>query len=259
VTDYRTMIREIQEAHRALGQLEGIPPAGAVGPSVRDGCPEEGVAAAEGRLGVRFPPSYRSFLLQVDGCDRLGLSYGGLLRAEQVRWFREDNLDWITAYSRADLPDISEEEHRVSGPEQDPARFRHAYLPHLLQIGDVYDSAVYLLNPLVRDGSGEWEAWCFSDSHPGAYREPSFLALIEEARDGMLSAVRLRSLPVDEDRVLAEALPALRRSIEEDGLLPAKAVMTYIMERYDSDGEFAAWCRRTQPYYALLRALGYER
>src|SRR5262249_5293892 len=162
--------------------------------------------------------SYRQFLVQVNGCDRLSLSYGGLLRADQVRWFREDNRDWIEAYSGSGQPDISEEEHRVYGPEQRSYLFRRAYLPHLLQIGEVYDGSVYLLNPLVRDASGEWEAWNFCNSYPGALRKPSFLAMVEEARSHMLREAHLASLPIDEARVFAEALPVLRRAIEEEGL-----------------------------------------
>jgi hypothetical protein len=33
------------------------------------------------------------------------------------------------------------------------------------------DAAVYLLNPIVKTPTGEWEAWFLGDALPGAYRQ----------------------------------------------------------------------------------------
>ncbi len=252
--DFRTAVQDIQNSHRALDEIDGVS-SDEASSQIRDGCTEEAVIALENRLRIRLPPSYRSFLLQVDGCDRFGLGLGGLLRVVQVKWFREDNGDWISAYTEGDQADPLEEEHRRYGPDQESFRFRRAYLFHLLQIGDVYDGSVYLLNPLVQDGSGEWEAWSFANSYPGAFREPSFLALSEKTWDKLQREVQLRTLPLHEDRIISDAVRDLRRSIDEDQISPQDAVIGYIDQKLTTDDTFAAWAQRINPYTALIRAL----
>jgi|GEM_PF-4996371 len=213
------------------------------------------MVSLENRLGVCLPPSYRSFLLQVDGCDRLGLGFGGLLRAREVRWFREDNSDWISAYLEDDRIDLCEEEHRIYGPDQKSFRFRRAYLPGLLQIGDVYDGSVYLLNPLVRDESSEWEAWSFTNSYPGAFREPSFLVLVEKTWNKLKQEVHLGEISLNEDRLISNAVRDLQRSIDEAQISHQDAVISYVDQKLATDEVFAAWARRVNPYTRLILAL----
>lgn len=49
----------------------------------------------------------------------------------------------------------------------------------MLQISKVYDGDVVLLNSQVIV-DGEWEAWIFSNSTPGAYRYTSFSNMLKE-------------------------------------------------------------------------------
>ena len=62
---------------------------------------EQAVVAAEVRLGVRLPPSYRNFLLASDG----GSCIGGLdlLAAEKIGWFAELEAWLIDAWSSPGL------------------------------------------------------------------------------------------------------------------------------------------------------------
>ncbi len=252
--DIVTLIREIQDAHRLLDDQDDLlDPTDS--PAMGEGCAERDVAALEDRLGARLPPSHRSFLLKVNGCARLGLSLGGLLSADRVDWFRAENGDWISAYLDNPLDDVSQEAHRVYGPDQDPARFRRAYLPDCLQIGDVFDGSVYLLNPKVRDVRGEWEAWNLANSYPGVVRWPSFQAMVEHEWAEIRRASRAGSLAIDADRILSEAIAALRREIAKDHVSPAVAVARYIRLKMGVDEDFTAWIQRTNGAKTLLDAL----
>ena len=110
---------------------------------VVDGEPvaEPEVAAAEQRLGLTLPTSYRTFLSVTNGWGPLGPFIHRLFRIDEVARFAELNPDWVDAYG---------------GGEE---------LESLVQISEVGDSAVLLLNPTVRD-DGEWEAWFFATWGP---------------------------------------------------------------------------------------------
>ena len=197
--DYKDIFGRISRLHHAIDQLEDRPQQGASRDVGHEGCSEEEVLDLEHRLDVRLPDSYRLFLLEINGCDRLGLSHGGLLRADQVKWFRDENQDWIDAYLNSEGDDVAVQDHLVYGPKQLPYLFRRAFLPALLQIGNVFDGAVYLLNPCVKEEeSGEWEAWDFATWYAGTYRRPSFLALAEntaETLEEQLMHIKNRDTP----------------------------------------------------------------
>lgn len=153
------------------------------------GASEGELRAAEERLGLRLPPSYREFLACSNGWACAGPSSmcGGALRpASTIDRFAREHADWIEAYvGPAGGHDTTPEDHLVYGPTQDCVAFRLAYLGECLQISDVQDGGVYLLNPAVsRDG--EWEAWHFANWLPGATRFRSFRELVE----GLVAQVR---------------------------------------------------------------------
>lgn len=142
---------------------------------------EAQIAAAEERLGIALPPSFRSFLLASNGL-RIGIhEIGRIWGAEELKWFRADHRDWIRAYTQplAGGPedDISDEEYFSyrGGSEF----FRRSHLKETLQISDVGDAAVYLLNPQVISKNGEWEAWFFANWLPGATRYRSFAEMMD--------------------------------------------------------------------------------
>ena len=209
----------------------------------------------QGKTERTLAPTYREFLLTVNGCAKLGFAHGGLLPVNEIAWFYDTNPEWVDAYTDVDIEDITAEEHLEHA--DDSVRFRRAYLPHLLQIGDVYDGSVYLLNPQVKNAAGEWEAWTFANWYPGASRKPSFADLVTSAHTEVLRELHLKNVPVDEEAVLEKALPILREQIAQ-GESPNVAVGKYLVSASKSDEMFAAWMRTKQPYYALLEALGYK-
>jgi hypothetical protein len=159
------------------------------------GASEEEVTAAETRLAVRLPPSYRAFLKASNGWRFPSASISELRPAARVAWFREQNQDWIDAYadSSAELPPISDKEYFVYGARQDCGNFRAEYLQTALQISEVGDSAVVLLNPEVVTPEGEWETWFFANWLPGAVRYRSFAEWLAEERKTCRS--QLKPLP----------------------------------------------------------------
>ncbi len=139
------------------------------------GASEELIEAAEHRLGVRLPPSYRQFLAEANGYRKLGVFIYRLFGTAEIDWFHNLNPDWIEAYQIGE--DSSPEEH-LRDPS-DTGRFRTAYLSSCLQISEEGDSAVVLLNPEVVTQEGEWEAWFFANWLPGARRYHSFREYME--------------------------------------------------------------------------------
>jgi hypothetical protein len=251
--DYKALLTRILDCHRLLDDCDCPDVDSQFTPAT-----EAEVCEVEARLGHSLPPSYREFVLAVNGCAKLGMALGGLLPVTQIRWFREQHEDWIRAYIEpaSDLDDVTKEEHVANA--NDSSLFRRAYLPELLQIGDVYDGSVYLLNPMVTTLAGEWEAWSFANWYPGAYRKPSFRDLVLSEHEHLTREVHLRSIPVDESQVMNKAIPFLRDRIAH-GVSPSQAVSEYLTAESDKDEMFAAWMRTRQPYYALLEALGYHR
>jgi hypothetical protein len=137
--------------------------------------------AAEARLGVRLPSSYREFLLIANGWAYPGNDMdfpGALCSIEQVAWFRDDDLAWINAWT-VNAAKVSDEDYFVYGDDQDPVNLRAEYLNKCLKLSEVTEGGVYLLNPEIISNSYEWEAWHFSDELPGALRYKSFRDLIK--------------------------------------------------------------------------------
>jgi cell wall assembly regulator SMI1 len=145
---------------------------------------ETELISAEQRLGVRLPPSYRSFLAEANGFDHIGPFIYRLYSITEIDWFGVLNQDWIDAYQIGN-DDVSPEEH-LANPE-DSVRFRAAYLSSCLQISEVGDSAVVLLNPEVINDEGEWETWFFANWSPGATRYPSFRLFLESELESLNS------------------------------------------------------------------------
>ena len=142
------------------------------------GASEDQIARAEARLGTMLPPSYRSFLKTSNGWWNTGLLVTHLWSTEEIDWFRVRNQEWIddwvhgaeyynAKYPTSQLPEAQDERY---------------HLASALEVSDVGDGAVYLLNPNVRDGNGEWEAWFFSNWNPGAVRHRSFAEMMQAER-----------------------------------------------------------------------------
>lgn len=142
------------------------------------GAAPDAIEAAEKRLGVSLPPSYRQFLLASNGLLVASQSTN-LLPADDICWFAEANQDWIDAWSEGgEEDDMDDEQYLTYGDDQDCVWMRREYLKTALQISDCSSGDVLLLNPAVKFGD-EWEAWLFGNTLPGAIRYRSFAELIE--------------------------------------------------------------------------------
>ncbi|MEB3357086.1 MAG: SMI1/KNR4 family protein [Synechococcales bacterium] len=161
------------------------------------GATEEQIAAAESRLVVKLPPSYREFLKISNGWRQTTPFIYRILAIEEVEWFHVRHPDWLASFTqefssfrRSEYVNnqlngslsscsISDAEYFIYGHEQDCSKIRIEYLGTNLEISEKGESSIYLLNPKVIDCRGEWEAWFFGDWLPGADRYSSFQALME--------------------------------------------------------------------------------
>ena len=156
------------------------------------GCPpasDEQIRAAEARIGRRLPPSYRAFLQVSNGWTLLNHFHWHLWSTDEIDWFRVRNQDWIDAYVCYLDPDEWDGPYSVPDAEyfnygtmphgegQGEARFE--YLPSMLEVSEVGDSAILLLNPEVVSPDGEWEAWEFATWAATPTRYRSFWEMME--------------------------------------------------------------------------------
>ena len=166
------------------------------------GATEEQIARAEARLGVKLPPSYRTFLKVTNGWRQTAKQTESfnhrLWSTDEIERFGARHPRWIQAFNdRQDMAKVSlddelqelddqwepitlsDAEYLVYGEDQDPRKIRPEYLKTAIEISDVGVDSIYLLNPQVTSPEGEWEAWFFADYLPGADRYPSFQVMME--------------------------------------------------------------------------------
>lgn len=144
------------------------------------GATEEQVAALETRLGARLPPSYRSFLLTTNGFLQPGVIVPRLLATDEVSWLRDVDPETIEAWLGAST---------VAAATVDSDAFER-HLPSALQVSarETVGTAMYLLNPEVVTGDGEWEAFYFAHWVPGVRRFRSFWALMHAEQEDFFAA-----------------------------------------------------------------------
>ncbi len=185
------------------------------------GATEEQIKEAERRLRVVLPPSYREFLKVTNGWRQPEAFWtsnaGSLWSAQQIEWFSVRNQDWINAYV--------EPYGEHLGTDNPFCR----ELQSALEMSDTGD-AVYLLNPMVVNTEGEWEAWFFANWVPGEERFPSFREMLQEQyqrwkhiitrnhdqtrqaiAEGLADMDAGRTIPFEEVRAQWEAEKAARR------------------------------------------------
>ncbi len=143
------------------------------------------VAQAQTRLGTNLPPSYRSFLLTSNGWGPIDQFIWHLLPVQEITWCKDSKPGlvegWLAAERESEHPfePFPDEYYLVYGEEQSPQDIRPEYLETALQISEMGDAAMVLLNPVIQDDDGEWEAWYFSAKMPGAIRYRSFHELMQ--------------------------------------------------------------------------------
>lgn len=163
---------------RASGWL-GYPPAS-----------HDVISAAEQRLGVHLPPSYRTFLSVTNGWRDTGYFIQDVWPAAEIDWYAARNQDLIDAWIDGENYDgpparVPDPQYLEYGPNQQPQTLRSEYLADALQVSDIGDG-VYLLNPKIVTPAGEWEAWFFAAWLPGARRYRSFWDLMNGEYEAFL-------------------------------------------------------------------------
>jgi hypothetical protein len=132
---------------------------------------EDVVLAAEQRLGVQLPPSFRSFLLTSDGWSGVGGWVQEVHPCEDVSWLRD--TDWgaslIEDYSE-DLDDDDDDEHVT-------------LLRQSLKVANGED--FWLLDPTETGADGEWAAYLFELKYGNFEKFASFAELFHSSRQLM--------------------------------------------------------------------------
>ncbi len=107
------------------------------------GADESAIAAAEQRLGLTVPPSYRSFLRTSDGFRHAGLR--NVFPVQQITRVKTmwPDRDWSLE------PDVADEEYFVYGADQDPVNVRFNYLPECIAVSEYIEGDMYVLNPAI--------------------------------------------------------------------------------------------------------------
>ncbi|MFO0747291.1 MAG: SMI1/KNR4 family protein [Myxococcota bacterium] len=149
------------------------------------GASEPELAALESRLGLTLPPSYRELLATSNGWPQTTSFIARLFSADEVDRFARLEPEWLAIALELAAP-ITEEEQQTYGEDQDTCAFDARHLESAIQISARGDSAVFLLNPRVVSGDGEWEAWFFATWLPGARRYRSLWEMMHaETRTNM--------------------------------------------------------------------------
>ncbi|MEU8100659.1 SMI1/KNR4 family protein [Streptomyces sp. SM1P] len=129
---------------------------------------EEALAAAEERLGVRFPPGLRGFFLASDGWTRLDGWVDGVHPCDRVVWMRDSE-----AGGR-----VTEIYASISGNEEVVELFRRSVE---IARGEDY----WLLDPTDVGPDGEWAAYEFTPKYGDTTKYPSFSALFHSGLESM--------------------------------------------------------------------------
>ncbi|MBK3532801.1 SMI1/KNR4 family protein [Streptomyces rubiginosohelvolus] len=129
---------------------------------------EEALAAAEERLGVRFPAGLRGFFLASDGWTRLDGWVDGVHPCDRVVWMRDSE-----AGGR-----VTEIYASISGNEEVVELFRRSVE---IARGEDY----WLLDPTDVGPDGEWAAYEFTPKYGDTTKYPSFSALFHSGLESM--------------------------------------------------------------------------
>ncbi|MFJ3706237.1 MULTISPECIES: SMI1/KNR4 family protein [Streptomyces] len=130
---------------------------------------EEALAAAEERLGVRFPPSVRGFFLASDGWTPLAASWvGGVRPCDRVVWMRDSEAG----------RSVTEIYDSIPGNEEEVHLFRRS-------VEIAHGEDFWLLDPTDVGPEGEWAAYKFAPKYGNPSRYPNFYALFRSSYNYM--------------------------------------------------------------------------
>ena len=181
------------------------------------GATQDEIAAAETRLGVTFPPSYREFL-QVSNGWRMttGVHRAAAAGKRSTVFFR--GVSWTLLMPGWKLGSMTLCPMRsTSSTETGPSSPCGPSTSRLLWLVSDYGDGIFLLNPQTVTPEGEWEAWFFAHWVPGADRYPSFWELMAAEHEHFLYALKS-----DRGEPTPRADPSLGVDAEDlDGLVAA--------------------------------------
>jgi cell wall assembly regulator SMI1 len=182
-----------------------LPEVEARGSVLRPPATTDEVAAAEERLGVRLPASYRSFLLVANGADAAGSGAGYVLRGvsaaeeeqilsvEDVVAFADDeHLAWLVDMWRGNFESVADRQQLPGDEPVDVYDFEPG-LRALLVTAAIQHGTV----GLVPTGGEEWQVWQFFHSDVVAHRSfADFLSYCTRRARGRVAdrAERMRVL-----------------------------------------------------------------
>jgi cell wall assembly regulator SMI1 len=140
---------------------------------------EAEIAAAEARLGIALPPSYRTFLGVTNGWRTTKTFIERLRPVGEIAWYRDAYPDLLAAWR--------------DGEQAEMARYRETdatttvgyWLQQTLAVSDDTE-AVLLLLPRAIEPGGEWPAWFFAAWIPGEDEYPSFWDLMVAQHESFL-------------------------------------------------------------------------
>lgn len=133
----------------------------------------EAVEAAEERLGMRLPPSYREFLLTTDGWREAGCFVWRMRDTSNLGWVRDLESYWQEWEEPYEEEPYGEDDD--AGPDGEGGPISRGLLISLET-----DSGILFLDPGDVDETGEWAAYSlFSWRAAPPTRFPSFTALME--------------------------------------------------------------------------------
>lgn len=143
----------------------------------RDPAAEEEIAAAERRLGLRFPPTLRGFLLTSDGWHGGG-TVDEVHACAEIDWMRDngDGPDLIEIYGFG-VPEDYEPDDGEVVPVQ---LFERA-----LAVG-TGDGEHWLLDPTQAGPDGEWPAYAFASGDGFLEEFTDFAALFRDGCDTLM-------------------------------------------------------------------------
>jgi hypothetical protein len=140
--------------------------------------PEDEIQAAENRLGLRLPASYRAHLLA--SASLPGNHQLTLLPVGEIDRFARREAEWLAGWMDGyrSVPGPSTPTGLLPDDPNDPATVPAEQLGDTVVVSTTADMRVLLINPGSIDATGEWEAWDFATWYPGAYRYRSFGHLV---------------------------------------------------------------------------------
>jgi hypothetical protein len=136
---------------------------------------ESEILEAEQRLGIRLPPSYRSFLSVSNGWHAFSPFIYQLLPVQQIRRYRDADPDGAASILGWQEDDISDSDYQDYDNAAHKEALRPRYYPDSILVSEGWAGGeLVLLNPAVVGTSGEWETIFFANWIPGNYRYRSF-------------------------------------------------------------------------------------